>query len=41
MAAIITSPPGSGDNMVSMDWTLLGRQRPAWTERWNKEIETQ
>jgi putative spermidine/putrescine transport system substrate-binding protein len=41
MAAIIASPAGSGDNMVSMDWKYLGEQRPAWTERWNKEIETQ
>ncbi len=41
MAAIIASPPGSGDNMVSLDWKYLGEQRPAWTERWNKEIETQ
>jgi putative spermidine/putrescine transport system substrate-binding protein len=41
MAAVITSPPGSGDNMVSLDWTYLGQQRPAWTERWNKEVENQ
>jgi putative spermidine/putrescine transport system substrate-binding protein len=41
MAAIIASPPGSGDNMVSMDWTYLAEQRPAWVERWNKEIESQ
>ena len=41
MAAIIASPPGSGDNMTTIDHKYLGEQRPAWVERWNKEIETQ
>jgi putative spermidine/putrescine transport system substrate-binding protein len=41
MSAIITSPPGSGDNLVAVDWAYLGAQHPAWIERWNKEIEVQ
>jgi putative spermidine/putrescine transport system substrate-binding protein len=41
MGAIITSPPGSGDNLIPIDWKYLGEQRPAWVERWNKEIEIQ
>lgn len=41
MAAVIASPPGTGDNMVPIDWTWLGEQRPAWVERWNKEVEIQ
>ncbi|MGE0212059.1 MAG: polyamine ABC transporter substrate-binding protein [Parvibaculaceae bacterium] len=41
MAAIIASPEGSGDNMMSIDHALIAQERPAWVERWNKEIESQ
>jgi putative spermidine/putrescine transport system substrate-binding protein len=41
MAAIIASAPGSGDNMTMIDHTLIAKERPAWVERWNKEIEVQ
>jgi putative spermidine/putrescine transport system substrate-binding protein len=41
MAAIIASPAGSGNNMTSIDHAYIAEQRPAWVERWNKEIETQ
>lgn len=41
MSSIFASPEGSGDNMTSIDHKFLAEQRPAWVERWNKEIETQ
>ncbi|MGF7160094.1 putative spermidine/putrescine transport system substrate-binding protein [Rhodoligotrophos appendicifer] len=41
MSSVITSPPANGDKIVPIDWTYLNKQLPAWTERWNKEIEVQ
>lgn len=34
---IITSP-AEVDKLVIFDWTKIARERPQWTERWNKEL---
>jgi putative spermidine/putrescine transport system substrate-binding protein len=34
----IISGPADVDKLVLFDWAKIARQRPQWTERWNKEL---
>jgi putative spermidine/putrescine transport system substrate-binding protein len=38
VAAKIISGPKDVDSLVIFDWSQIVKQRPAWTERWNREI---
>jgi len=38
VAAKIISGPKDVERLVIFDWSQIAPQRPAWTERWNKEI---
>lgn len=40
MASIFVSPPENA-KIVPIDHTFIAKERPAWVERWNKEIEAQ
>ena len=41
MSSIIASPAKAGSNIVPIDWHYLATEKPAWTERWNKEVEVE
>ena len=38
VARKIISGPADVDKLVLFDWAKIARQRPQWTERWNKEL---
>jgi putative spermidine/putrescine transport system substrate-binding protein len=38
-AAKVTYGPEAASRLVQMDWATINTNRPAWTERWNREIE--
>ena len=38
VARKIISGPADVDKLVLFDWAKVARQRPQWTERWNKEL---
>jgi putative spermidine/putrescine transport system substrate-binding protein len=38
VAKRIISGPRDVEQLVIFDWSQIAKQRPAWTERWNKEI---
>jgi putative spermidine/putrescine transport system substrate-binding protein len=38
-AAKVTYGPDAASHLVQMDWATINEQRPAWTDRWNREIE--
>ncbi len=38
VAGKIISGPKDVERLIIFDWSQIARQRPAWTERWNKEI---
>ena len=38
MASIFATPPESAE-IVPIDHAYIAAERPAWVERWNKEIE--
>ncbi len=38
VARKMISGPAEVDKLVLFDWAKVARQRPQWTERWNKEL---
>jgi putative spermidine/putrescine transport system substrate-binding protein len=38
-AAKVTYGPEAAGRLVQMDWSVINKERPNWTERWNREIE--
>ena len=38
VARKIISGPADVEKLVLFDWAQIAKQRPAWTERWNKEL---
>lgn len=38
VAKKIISGPADVEKLVVFDWTQIAKQRPQWTERWNKEL---
>ena len=38
VASKIINGPADVDKLVLFDWSQIARQRPQWTERWNKEM---
>ena len=38
VAGKIISGPKDVERLFIFDWSQIAQQRPAWTERWNKEI---
>jgi putative spermidine/putrescine transport system substrate-binding protein len=38
VARKIINGPADVDKLVLFDWAKVARQRPQWTERWNKEL---
>jgi putative spermidine/putrescine transport system substrate-binding protein len=38
VAKKIISGPADVEKLVSFDWNVIAKQRPQWTERWNKEL---
>jgi putative spermidine/putrescine transport system substrate-binding protein len=38
-AAKVTYGPDAANRLVQMDWGTINKQRPTWTDRWNREIE--
>jgi putative spermidine/putrescine transport system substrate-binding protein len=38
VAKKIISGPADVDKLVLFDWTHVAKQRPQWTEKWNKEM---
>ncbi|PYO36793.1 MAG: ABC transporter substrate-binding protein, partial [Candidatus Rokuibacteriota bacterium] len=38
VAGKIISDPKDVERLFIFDWSQIAQQRPAWTERWNKEI---
>lgn len=38
VAGKIISGPADVDTLVLFDWNQVARQRPQWTERWNREL---
>jgi len=38
VAKKLINGPADVDRLVTFDWTQIVKQRPQWTERWNKEL---
>ena len=38
VAKKLISGPADVEKLVTFDWNVIAKQRPQWTERWNKEI---
>jgi putative spermidine/putrescine transport system substrate-binding protein len=38
VAGKIISGPADVEKLVVFDWSVIAKQRPQWTERWNKEM---
>jgi len=38
VAKRLINGPADVDKLVVFDWTKIARERPQWTERWNKEL---
>jgi len=38
VAKKMISGPADVDKLVLFDWAHVAKQRPQWTEKWNKEM---
>jgi putative spermidine/putrescine transport system substrate-binding protein len=38
VAKKLISGPADVEKLVTFDWNVIAKQRPQWTERWNKEL---
>jgi putative spermidine/putrescine transport system substrate-binding protein len=38
VAKKVVASPADVDKLILFDWTKIARERPAWTERWNREM---